>query len=209
MRLLIIDDHEVVRDGVKRILSQQFEDRVVFSEASTPHEALHLAGSQPFDAVLLDLSLGDRSGLELLKDLKALKPRLPVLVFTMHADERYARRAFRSGAEGYITKDVDRVELSSAITKIIRGGRYVSAELAEKLVFDNPDEERPAHEILSDREFEVLSMIASGKTVGEIAETLCLSAKTVSTYRTRILDKMKMKNSAELTHYAIRNKLVS
>jgi DNA-binding NarL/FixJ family response regulator len=192
-----------------RILTQPSGEPISFGEASTPHDALRLIASEPWDVVLLDLSLGERSGLELLKEIKDLRPRLPVLVFTMHADERYARRAFRGGAEGYITKDVDRAELSAAIQKIIRGGRYVSTELAEKLVVDvQRGSDRPPHETLSDREFEVLSMIAKGKTVGEIADSLCLSAKTISTYRTRILEKMKMKNSAELTHYAIRNGLV-
>jgi len=141
--------------------------------------------------------------------VKQIRPRLPVLILSMHSEEQYARRAFKSGAAGYITKDSPRAELANAITRVAAGRRYVSAELAERLVIDlESGSDRPRHDTLSDRELEVLRLIASGKTVGEIAQLLSLSDKTISTYRARILEKMKMKTSAELTHYAVRNHLV-
>jgi len=159
--------------------------------------------------VILDLSLGDRSGLEVLKELKRIRPRLPVLILSLHSEEQFARRAFKAGAAGYITKDSPRAELVKAINKVIGGGRYASPALAEKLIVDlGKDTDRPLHETLSDREFEVMRLIASGKTVGEIADLLSLSDSTISTYRARILEKMEMKTNAELTHYAIQNKLV-
>ena len=207
-RILIIDDHEIVRDGLKNILNEQSEDRT-FGEAGTQPEALALATGQDWDVVVLDLSLGDRSGLEVLKELKQIRPQLPVLILSMHSEEQYARRAFKAGAAGYITKDSSRVELVQAINKVAAGGRYVSPALAEELVIDlERRSDRSPHETLSDREFEVMRLIASGKTVGEIADLLALSDSTISTYRARILEKMAMKTNAELTHYAIQNKLV-
>ena len=207
-RILIIDDHEIVRDGLKRILSEQ-SDSNTFGEASTPPEALRLVAEHDWDVVVLDLSLGGRSGLEVLKELKQTRARLPVLILSMHSEEQYARRAFKAGAAGYITKDSPRAELVKAINKVAKGGRYVSPALAEELVIDlERRSDRPPHETLSDREFEVMRLIASGKTVGEIASLLSLSDSTISTYRARILEKMGMKTNAELTHYAIKNKLV-
>ena len=208
MKILIVDDHEVLRDGVKRVLDKQ-SDTVIFGEASTAQEALTLVRQQDWDVIVLDLSLGGRSGLEVLKELKQLRPKLPVLILSMHSEEQFARRAFKAGAAGYITKDSPRAELLKAINKVIEGGNYVSPALAEKLVIDlRRDTDRPLHETLSDREFEVMCLIASGKTVGEIAGLLSLSDNTISTYRARILEKMGMKTNAELTHYAIQNKLV-
>jgi two-component system, NarL family, invasion response regulator UvrY len=207
MRILIVDDHAVVRDGVKRVFEEQ--SAAVFGEAGTAPEALKLAMEATWDVVVLDISLAGRNGLEVLKELKQIRPRLPVLILSMHSEEQYARRAFRAGAAGYITKDSSRAELAKAINKVIEGGRYVSPALAEKLVFDiERATDAPLHEALSDREFEVMCLIASGKTVKEIAELLSLSDKTISTYRTRILEKMDMKTNAELTHYAIKNGLV-
>lgn len=207
MRILIVDDHAVVRDGVKRIFEEQ--PAAVFGEAGTAPEALKLAMEETWDVVVLDISLAGRSGLEVLRELKQIRPRLPVLILSMHSEEQYARRAFRAGAAGYITKDSSRAELAKAINRVIEGGRYVSPALAEKLVFDiERATDRPLHEALSDREFEVMCHIASGKTVKEIAELLSLSDKTISTYRTRILGKMDMKTNAELTHYAIKTGLV-
>ena len=204
----MVDDHEVVREGVKWILDEQ-PDAATFGEASTVQEALRLVREQDWDVVVLDLSLGDRSGLEVLKELKQLRPRLPVLILSMHSEEQYARRAFKAGASGYITKDSPRAELVKAINKVAEGGRYVSLAFAEELVIDlKRGSDRPPHEALSDREFEVMCLIASGKTVGEIAVLLSLSDKTISTYRARILEKMRMKTNAELTHYAIQNSLV-
>lgn len=207
-RVLIVDDHEVVRDGLKRMLDER-ADAVAFGDAGTAGEALQLAREQDWDVAVLDLSLGNRSGLEVLKDLKQVRPSLPVLVLTMHTEEQYARRAFKAGAAGYISKDSPRAELVAALDKVIRGGRYVSPGLAERLILDlERGSDRPPHEILSDREFQVMCLIASGKTVGEIADVLALSDKTISTYRARILEKMGMKTNAELTYYAIQNRLV-
>ena len=207
-RILIVDDHAVVRDGVKRIFEEQ-PGVTAFGEASTGPEAVMLAQQSPWDVAVLDLSLGDTSGLEVLKELKQVRPKLPVLILSMHSEEQYARRAFRAGAAGYITKDSPRAELVEAINRVVEGRRYVSSALAEKLATDLEQETSHApHEALSDREFEVMCLIASGKTISEIAELLSLSDKTISTYRARILEKMGMRTSAEITHYAIQNKLV-
>jgi two-component system, NarL family, invasion response regulator UvrY len=207
-KLLIVADHEVVRDGVKSLFDTQVST-TMFGEATTAAEALQLASEQHWDIVVLDLSLGGRSGLDVLKELKQIRPRLPILILSMHSEEQYARRAFRAGAAGYITKDTSRTELFQAIEKVRRGGRYVSPVLAEKLlVYLETDTDTPPQETLSDREFEVMRLIASGKTVSEIAEVLGLSGKTISTYRARVLEKMGMKTNAELTHYAIQKKLI-
>ena len=208
-RILIIDDHEVVREGVKRIFSDR-PGTAFFGEASSVPEALRIVNEQDWDVVVLDLSLGDRSGLELLRQLKQIRPRLPVLILSMHSEEQYARRAFKAGASGYVTKDSSPSELVRALDKVITGGRYFSQELAETLIVDlERGSDRPPHEALSDREFEVMRLIGSGKTVGEIAVLLALSDSTISTYRARIMEKMGMKTNAELTHYAIQNKLVN
>ncbi|HWN11177.1 MAG TPA: response regulator transcription factor [Pyrinomonadaceae bacterium] len=206
-RILIVDDHEVLRDGVKRV----FEDEpvtTIFGEAGTAEEAIKLVREQDWDIVVLDISLGDRSGLQLLKQLKEIRARLPVLILSMHSGEQFARRAFKTGASGYITKSSPRLELVKAVNKVMSGGRYVSAALAENLIFDRESDSGSPHEALSNREFEVLSLIASGKTVREIAELISLSDSTISTYRARILEKMGMRTNAELTHYAIHNRLV-
>jgi two-component system, NarL family, invasion response regulator UvrY len=207
-RILLVDDHAVVRDGIKRM----FDDKpgaVSFGEADSPETALKLAEGQEWDVVILDITLGDRSGLEVLKELRKIRPRLPVLILSMHSEEQYARRAFRAGASGYVTKDCSREELVGAVQKVSGGSKYITAALAEKLVLDlERGTDGPPHEHLSDREYEVLRFIASGKTVSEIAGILSLSDKTISTYRARILEKMGMKTNAELTHYAIQNKLV-
>jgi two-component system invasion response regulator UvrY len=206
--VLIVDDHEVVRDGVKNILGDQASP-ISFGEASNAPEALRLVHEQNWDLVILDLSLAGRNGLELLKQLKQTHPELPVLILSMHSEEQYARRAFKAGAAGYITKDSSRKELIEAVNKVSEGGRYASANLAERLIFDmQRGTAHPLHEGLSDREFEVMRLIASGKTVSQIGELLFLSDKTISTYRARILEKMGMRTNAELMHYAIQNKLV-
>jgi DNA-binding NarL/FixJ family response regulator len=207
-RILLVDDHEVLREGVKRLFDKQ-AGTTTFGEASTAHEALKIAREEDWDIVVLDLSLGGRGGLEVLKELKQIRPRLPVLILSMHTEVQFVRRAFKAGASGYISKDCPRAELTKAINKVIEKGNYISPALAEKLVVDiGRDTDRPLHETLSDREFEVTRLIASGKTVSEIARLLSLSDATISTYRTRVLEKMGMKTNAELTHYAIQNKLV-
>ena len=207
-KILIVDDHDVLREGVKRIFDQQ-DGMISFGEASTGAQALKLARKEEWDIVVLDLSLGSRSGLEVLKEIKQIRPRLPVLILSMHTEVQFVRRAFKAGASGYITKNSPRSELIKAVNKVIREGKYISAALAEQLVADIArSTDRPPHETLSDREFEVMRLIASGKTAGEIANLLSLSDSTISTYRARILEKMGMKTNAELTHYAIQNKLV-
>jgi len=208
-RMLLVDDHEVVRAGVKRIFDKEPDGTVLFGEASTAQEALDLVRAQDWDIVVLDLSLGGRDGLEVLKEMKQIRPRLPVLILSMHSEQLFARRAFKAGASGYVTKDIPRAELVGAINKVIAGGTYVSTALAEELVVDlRRGAERPPHELLSNREFEVMRLIASGKTVSEIADMLSLSVGTISTYRMRILEKMEMKTNADLTRYAIQNGLV-
>lgn len=207
-RILLVDDHEVVRDGVKRIVDKQLGP-IDFGEASSAAQALALVREQDWDLVVLDISLAGRDGLELLKEMKHVRPDLPVLILSMHSEELFARRALKAGAAGYVTKSSSRAELAKAVTGVLRGGIYVSHSLAEKLVTDlRGGADRLPHETLSNREFEVLRLLASGKTVSEIAEKLSLSIGTVSTYRARILDKMGMKTNAELTYYAIQNRLV-
>jgi two-component system invasion response regulator UvrY len=207
-KVLIVDDHEVVREGVKRLLDEQ-SGTLSCGEAGTPDEAVRMAQADDWDAVVLDLSFAGKSGLEVLKELKQVRPRLPVLVLTMHSEEQYARRAFKAGAAGFITKDSPRAELSKAIQKVMDGGKYLSPALAERLIVDlERGDDRPPDETLSDREFQVMRLIASGKTLSEIADLLALSDKTISTYRARLMEKMRMRTNAELTHYAIQNKLV-
>jgi two-component system invasion response regulator UvrY len=207
-KILIVDDHEVVREGLKRIFHEQVGTST-FGEASTASEVLKLVREQDWDAVVLDLSLNGRSGLEVLKELKQIRPKLPVLILSIHSEEHYAHHAFKAGAAGYITKGSPLAELVKAVNKILEGGRYVSPTFAEKLVVAlERDTDRPPHETLSNREFEVMRLIALGKAVGEIASLLSLSSKTIGTYRTRILEKMGMKTNAELIHYAIANQLV-
>lgn len=207
-RILIIDAHEVVREGLKRILEEQ-SGAIVVGEAGVYTEAIKLARERDWDVAVLALALDGRGGLEVLKELKRIRSKMPVLVFTMYSESHYARRAFKAGAAGYITKDSPRGELVKAIDKVIAGGRYVSAALAETLSADLArDADRPPHETLSDREFEVLRWIGLGKTVSEIAGLLSLSDKTVSTYRARLLEKMGLNTNAQLIRYAIRNRIV-
>ena len=208
MRVLIADDHAVFRRGLRETLAETFS-RVTFGEARTAQETLEHVRRQDWDVVILDISMPGKSGLDILDDLKRLRPKLPILLLSMHPEQQFARRALKAGAAGYLTKDGVPEELNVAIKKIVVGGRYVSATLAEKLAVDLRDgADLPLHELLSDREFQVLRMIASGKTVKEIGEELSLSVKTVSTYRARILEKTGMKTNAELIRYALQSQLV-
>jgi two-component system invasion response regulator UvrY len=208
INVVVIDDHAVVREGLKRIISEN-PGMAVSGEAGDGFEAMKVVKSHPCDVVLLDITMPNRNGLDVLKQIHAESPRLPVLVLSMHAEDQYAIRVLRAGAAGYLTKESAPAKLVQAIRKVVRGGKYVSQTLAEKLVFDlDTDIDRVPHETLSDREFQVLCMIASGKTVGDIAEELALSVKTISTYRVRILEKLQMKNNAEITRYAIKQGLV-
>ena len=208
IKVLVADDHAIVRQGLKLILTEEF-NFLVFGEARNSQEVLEQIDKQDWDIVVLDITMPGRNGLEVLKELKRIKPELPVLVLSVHPENQFAVRVLKAGAAGYMTKENAPEELVKAIRKVLSGGKYVSTSLAEKLAFDlEVNTERPIHETLSDREYQVLCMIASGKTVKEIAEDLSLSVKTVSTYRTRVLEKLKMKTNAELTHYAIKNGLV-
>ena len=208
IKVVVVDDHAVVREGLKRIVSES-GGMVVSGEAADGQEAMRVIKSEPCDVVLLDISMPNKSGLDVLKELHAESPRLPVLVLSMHPEDQYAVRVLRAGAAGYVTKESAPAKLVQAIRKVVRGGKYVSPSLAERLVFDlGTDTDKAPHESLSDREYQVLCMIASGKTVTMIAEELALSVKTISTYRVRIIEKLNMKNNAELTRYAIKEGLV-
>jgi two-component system invasion response regulator UvrY len=208
MKVLIADDHALFRRGLRETLAETFS-RVTFGEARTALETLEHVRRQDWDVVILDISMPGKSGLDILDDLKHLRPRLPILLLSMHPEQQFARRALKSGAAGYLTKDSVTEELKEAVKKIVGGGRYVSATLAEKLALDlREGADTPLHELLSDREFQVLRMIASGKTVKDIAEELSLSVKTVSTYRARLLEKTGMKTNAELIRYALQAHLV-
>lgn len=203
IRVVIADDHAVVRRGLREIVADE-TDMEIGAEACTAQELLDLVRKQCWDAVVLDISLPGRSGLEVLEELKRERPSMPVLVHTMHPEDQFAVRAFRAGAAGYLTKDSAPTELIRALRKIVAGGKYVGASLAEKLAARmDPRVVESPHQTLSDREFEVFRLLASGKTVSEIGEQLSLSVKTISTYRSRILEKMKMKNNAELMRYAL------
>jgi len=208
MRVLISDDHAVFRRGLRETLAEAFP-RVAFGEATTAQETLDQVRCQDWDVVILDISMPGKSGLDILDDLKRLRPKLPILLLSMHPEQQFARRALKAGAAGYLTKDGVPEELKQAIKKITAGGRYVSATLAEKLALDlREGADLPLHELLSDREFQVLRMIASGKTVKEISVDLSLSVKTVSTYRARIMEKTGMKTNADLIRYALQSQLV-
>ena len=207
-KILIADDHPVVRAGLKELLSGAF-GKLAFTEAKTARETIEMASKEEWSLVILDVSMPGRSGIDILSDLKRVQPKLPVLVLSMHPEEQFARRALKAGASAYMTKETVPEELVKAVRKVLAGGRYVSAALAEKLASDlREGTNLTPHEILSDREFQILQMIASGKTVTNIAEELALSVKTVSTYRARVLEKTGMRNNAELIRYAIENHLV-
>ena len=208
MKILITEDHAVVREGLKLILADHFK-KAVFGEARTATEALALVWKEKWDVVLLDITLPGRSGLEVLKEIKRSRPKLPVLILSMHPEDQFAVRMLKAGAAGYLTKESAGEELVGAIKKVIGGGRYVSPALAERMAtYLTIDLQKAPHERLSDREFLILRTIASGKQVGQIAKELSLSVSTVSTYRARILEKMDMKNNAELTHCALQQELV-
>jgi DNA-binding NarL/FixJ family response regulator len=206
-RLLIVGSHEVVREGLKVILDAGLE--ITFGEANTASEALRLVQEQEWDAVILDLSLGERSALDVPSRFREVRPWLPVLVLGTRSDPEYARHLFKVGVSAYVTKDSPVAELVTAVNKVIDGGRYVSLALAERIMGNlAPGSEKTRHETLSTREYEVLMLIASGKTIHEIAELLSRSERTICTYRARILEKMEMKTIADLIHYAVRNNLV-
>jgi len=208
INIIIVDDHPIVRQGLKQILSEE-PDMAMFGEAQNSQEVLDLIHKQDWDAVVLDITMPGRGGLDVLKEIKHERPKLPVLILSIHPEDQYAVRALKAGASGYLNKESAPEELVRAIRKILRGGKYISSTLAEKLAFNlEVEAEKPPHEILSDREYQVMLMIASGKTTSAIAEEMSLSIKTVSTYRSRILEKMKMKSNVDLTYYVIKNNLI-
>lgn len=208
IRVLITDDHPVVRRGLKQILAEE-PDITVVGEASNAQELLEQTRKQHCDVVVLDITMPGRGGLDALKELRDQRPKLPVLVLSIHPEDQFGLRVLKAGAAGYMTKESAPDELVKAIRKVFGGGKYLSPSLAEIVAFDlDHDTKKPPHETLSDREYQVMCLFASGKTVGDVSRELSLSAKTISTYRMRILEKMKMKTNAELTHYAIKNGLV-
>ena len=207
IRIIIVDDHPVVRRGLKQILHEEPDVKVV-GEAESAQEALKIIRTIDCDAVVLDISLPGASGVEILKQLKYEYKKLPVLILSVHPEEQYAVRVMKAGASGYLTKESAPEELVKAIRKIISGGKYISSSFAERLIMDIDASGKPRHEKLSDREFEIMRMIAQGKAIKKIAEELYLSEKTVSTYRTRLLEKMNMTTNAEIISYALENELI-
>ncbi len=207
MNVLIADDHALIREGLKKILRSE-PDMSLAGEASNAQELFDQLRKTMVDIVLLDISMPGESGLDALKELKQQYPRLPVLILSVHPEERFAVRALKSGASGYITKETAVEELVQAIRKIVGGGRYVSRALAEQLAADLESNGRPPHEALSNREYQVMCMLASGKRSAEIAEELSVNLSTINTYRNRIMEKMKMQSNVELTRYALENGLI-
>ncbi|HEY2918307.1 MAG TPA: response regulator transcription factor [Candidatus Binatia bacterium] len=208
IHVIIADDHPVVRQGLTRILAEE-TDMVLAAEAATGQELLDKLDKTDCDVVLLDISMPGRGGLDILAELRRHYPKIPVLVLSVYPEDQFGLRVLKSGAAGYMNKEAACDQLVNAIRKVCSGGKYVSANLAEKIAADlAADSHLPPHELLSDREYQVMSLLASGKTVSEIARELCLSQKTISTHRARILEKMHMKTNAQLTYYAIQNDLI-
>lgn len=208
IKILIADDHAVVRRGLRQIINDEPDFEVV-AEAQNGQEVMDKIEKSNCDVVVLDITMPDKNGLVVLQEVKAARPRLPILILSMHPEDQFALRALKLGASGYLTKESAPEELVGALRKVTSGGKYISSSLAEQLVSEiSSDSPRPSPERLSEREFQVLRMIAQGKTISQIAEDMGLSVKTVSTYRTRLLLKMKMKTNAELVRYAVQHGLV-
>lgn len=207
-RILLVDDHPIVRRGVRDILVEAYPGAEV-REVGSGGEALADTAAGRWDVIILDLTLPDGSGLDVLKEIRRVQSRLPVLILSMHAAEHFARRAIAAGASGYLTKDTADAELVTAVSRLLRGGKYFGPDVLERVALaTHPDRAGRLHDRLSDREYQVMRMIGEGRTVSQIAETLGLSVKTVSTYRGRVLEKMEMRTNAELTHYVVREGLV-
>lgn len=208
-KILVVDDHAVVRQGVKHILNEQFQGAVI-GEAQNAEEMIEQLRKHSWDIVVLDVGMPGKSGLDALKDLKQAHPKLPVLVLSAYPEDQLALRMLKAGAAGYLSKDSAPNELVHAIRKILGGGKFVSAPVAELLALNlESDLEKPLHEQLSDREYQVLCLIAVGKSLKDIADDLCVGISTVNTYRARVLEKMRLENNTQLTHYAIENRLVN
>lgn len=208
IKILVVDDHAVVRAGVQYFIAQ-VPDMTIEGEAATAQEAIRLVRAQDWDIVLLDINMPDKSGVEVLKQIKREKPELPVLILSMHPESRYAVQILRSGASGYVQKEALAEELVNAIQTILRGHKYISHTVAELLTTEHDtNTEKPLHETLSKREYEIFYKLCQGHGVTKIAEELCLSVKTVSTYRARVLQKMNMENNAGIIYYAIKQNLI-
>ena len=208
IRILIADDHAVVRQGLKQIIADEADMQIV-GEAEKASEVLNFVRQEDLNVIILDITMPGKSGLDLLPEIRNLHPMIKILILSMHAEEQFAIRALKSGASGYITKQSAPTELVKAIRKVNNGGKYISQSIAEQLAFFvSDDTNKPLHERLSDREFQVMRMIAEGKTLREIADELFISDKTVGTYRTRIMEKMNMSRNAELIRYAVQNKII-
>lgn len=207
LRILIADDHAVVRDGLKQLLTDRYS-QAVFGEAGNTQQALDLLDNADWDVMLLDLTMPGRGGMDVLAQARSIQPRTKILVLTMHPADQYAIRVLKAGAVGYLTKESAADEVVSAIEKVLAGGRYVTAALAEKLISDMSAPEKKPHEELSDREFQVLRMIAAGKSVKEMGAELSLSVKTISTYRARLFEKLKFKSNADVVRYVMAERLM-
>jgi|SRR5436190_2412166 len=208
MKILLIDDHALVRQGLKLILADHFP-RASFGDARSAQEALQRVWKEKWDVIILDITLPGRGGLEILREIRRARPKVPVLVLSMHPEDQFAVRMLKAGAAGYLTKGSAGEELVGAIKKVLAGGRYVSAQLAERMAsYLDIDLRKAPHERLSNREFLIMRLIASGRSVGQIAKELSLSVSTVSTYRSRILHKMDLENNSQVTHYALQKSLV-
>jgi len=208
INILIADDHPVVRKGMKQIIEEE-TDMKITDEASNGAEVLSKISKNDFDIILLDITMPGRSGLEILKEARKMKPKIPIIVLSIHPEQQYAIRALKAGAAGYLTKSSAPEELITAVRIVSDGRKYISPSLAELLASDLiADKEKLPHETLSNREYQIMCLLCSGKRLTDISEELCLSVKTISTYRTRILKKMNMKTNAELTYYAFQNRLV-
>jgi len=208
LRILIADDHAIIRKGLKQILLEEYPSAII-EEVNDAEGVIKKTISDEWDIIICDLSMPGRSGLDVVQQVKQNFPKLPVLILSIHPEEQYAIRVLRAGAAGYLSKDAATEELVKAVQRVLQGRKYVSSAIAEKMASElDQDTSRLPHEVLSDREFDVFKMLASGKTVSEIAEQLALSITTVSTYRARILVKMNMKTNAEMTRYGLENKLI-
>lgn len=207
INVFIVDDHSLIREGFRKIIEQQ-PDMAVAGEAGSAKEFFNVFEPGKCDLVVLDITLPDKSGLDVLKDIKQRAPETKVLILSMYPEERYAIRTFKAGASGYISKENAAGTLIKAIRKIISGGKYVNEQFAEKLAFEFGDDKSISHKNLSDREYQILVMIGAGKSINEIAEKLMLSINTINTYRARVLDKMNLKSNAEIIRYVIQNNLV-
>jgi len=208
IRVVVADDHQILREGLRQLL-QAGGDLAVVGEAADGHAVMEQVRALEFDVLLLDMSMPGKSGIELIRQVKAEKPRLRILVLSMHEEHQYAVRAIRAGASGYLTKESATAQLVAAIRKVASGGAFISAELAERLAQEAmPHAEGPRHSTLSDREYQVFRLLVSGRSVSDIAADLHLSAKTVSTHKARLMEKLGVDNNADLVHYAVRHRLI-